>query len=546
MIRSLLFLLLPALAGAGLNAQAPERAPSIEEVLSLRSPGNVAISPDGRHVAYTVGTTDWENNRYDREIWLSKDGGQPFQLTRTADGSSGGPVWSPDGQWIAFTAKRGEHTQIHLIRVDGGEAFPVTSVERSIGDFGWAPDSRRIAFTMEEPKPATAEARKNRYGAYAVEDEEYRRQWLYLIEVDPARASSPELPCYDEKDAAAQAWPCPALSEAEVLIDSVNFTISDFFWSPDGRRIAVQHQPDPLINSWPGSDISLLDVATKTLTPFLNSDYPERLAGWSPDSRRILYQRSKDDTTAAYYLNPLYFAKPVDGGKAVPLATDFEEELYGWKWTGAGLFAMANVRTERHLYRIDPASGAVTRWPAPQSQVGSFSLTPDGDRIAYSAANGDDLSEVYLSPVSTTPQPERLTGFSTQIEGWRVAGSEVISWRSRDGVAIEGVLHKPWNYEAGRKYPLLVVIHGGPTGVDRPAPVLRYVYPVVQWLNKGALVLRVNYRGSAGYGEDFRSLNVRNLGVGDAWDVLSGVDHLDDLGLIDTSRMGCMGWSQGG
>lgn len=111
---------------------------------------------------------------------------------------------------------------------------------------------------------------------------------------------------------------------------------------------------------------------------------------------------------------------------------------------------------------------------------------------------------------------------------------------------IEGVLHKPADYDPNKKYPLLVVIHGGPTGVDTPSPIPGSVYPIVQWLDKGALVLRVNYRGSAGYGEKFRSLNVRNLGVGDAWDVLSGIDYLDSKKMIDRSKMGCMGWSQGG
>jgi dipeptidyl aminopeptidase/acylaminoacyl peptidase len=108
----------------------------------------------------------------------------------------------------------------------------------------------------------------------------------------------------------------------------------------------------------------------------------------------------------------------------------------------------------------------------------------------------------------------------------------MISWKSTDGTVIEGVLHKPADFQPGRKYPLLVIIHGGPTGISRPVRVqMGGVYPVEQWLAKGALVLEPNYRGSAGYGEKFRSLNVRNLGVGDAWDVLSGVDHLVAQGL---------------
>jgi dipeptidyl aminopeptidase/acylaminoacyl peptidase len=123
----------------------------------------------------------------------------------------------------------------------------------------------------------------------------------------------------------------------------------------------------------------------------------------------------------------------------------------------------------------------------------------------------------------------------------------VITWKSQDGAAIEGVLHKPAGFQPGKRYPLLVVIHGGPTGVSRPAPFSSTTtYPIDVWLGKGVLVLEPNYRGSAGYGEKFRSLNVRNLGVGDAWDVLSGIDSLIAQGLVDRDRVGCMGWSQGG
>ena len=124
----------------------------------------------------------------------------------------------------------------------------------------------------------------------------------------------------------------------------------------------------------------------------------------------------------------------------------------------------------------------------------------------------------------------------------------MISWKSQDGAVIEGVLIKPANFDPTKKYPLLCIIHGGPTGIDRPAlltPDARY-YPSDIWAARGALILKVNYRGSAGYGEKFRQLNVRNLGVGDAWDVLSGVEHLIAKGWVDPAKVGCMGWSQGG
>jgi dipeptidyl aminopeptidase/acylaminoacyl peptidase len=175
----------------------------------------------------------------------------------------------------------------------------------------------------------------------------------------------------------------------------------------------------------------------------------------------------------------------------------------------------------------------------------SASFSKDGSKVAFVAQTPTTLDEVYTSAVAAY-KPVALTEMNKQIAGWQVGTSEVIAWKSQDGAEIEGILHKPENYDPKKKYPLLVVIHGGPTGIDVPAPDAGYVYPITQWLAKGALVLRPNYRGSAGYGEKFRSLNVKNLGVGDAWDVLSGVSHLDRLGLIDTTRLASMGWSQGG
>jgi len=137
---------------------------------------------------------------------------------------------------------------------------------------------------------------------------------------------------------------------------------------------------------------------------------------------------------------------------------------------------------------------------------------------------------------------------SEQARAFTLGTREVISWKSQDGTTIEGVLIKPANFDATKKYPLVCIIHGGPTGVDRPlllTPDSRY-YPADIWAARGALILKVNYRGSAGYGEVFRKLNVRNLGVGDAWDVLSGIDYLISKGWVDQSKVGCMGWSQGG
>jgi dipeptidyl aminopeptidase/acylaminoacyl peptidase len=174
------------------------------------------------------------------------------------------------------------------------------------------------------------------------------------------------------------------------------------------------------------------------------------------------------------------------------------------------------------------------------------SFTKDFKAMAFSASGVDSLNEVYVSSVADFA-PRKLTDMTAQVKDWNLGRGELVSWKSKDGAEIEGTLYKPSDYNPSKKYPLLVVIHGGPTGVSQPTLVARsYAYPIPIFLAKGALVLEPNYRGSAGYGAAFRALNVRNLGVGDMWDVMSGVDSLIAKGMVDTSRMASMGWSEGG
>lgn len=226
------------------------------------------------------------------------------------------------------------------------------------------------------------------------------------------------------------------------------------------------------------------------------------------------------------------------------IATDIDENKFSDDWNKDGLFLTAFEKTRLKFYSVDVGSGKTKKIDVPLDMVGTVSFSKNSDNIVVSGRNFTDLNEIYLWHFG---QPlKKISNSTAQIVGWNVPVNEVIDWRSKDGATIEGVLLKPKNFDPHKKYPLLVVIHGGPTGIDLPDPTPTYVYPIMQWVEKGALVLRVNYRGSAGYGEKFRSLNVRNLGVGDMWDVLSGIDYLKSKGYVDTSRMGAMGWSQGG
>lgn len=196
--RFLLYFSLCWLGTTVVNAQDNTHNPSFEEVISLRRPGAPVISPDGKHVLFTMRSTDWQNNRYDTEIWLSKDGQTPFQLTNTPDGPSYSPQWSPDGQWITFLAKRGEKTQLHVIRLAGGEARAISDAKEGVNSYELSPDGRRVAFNMSQPDGKVDKSRKERYGAYEVDDEEVYRKTSPMTYIN--EASTPTLIQHGEFD----------------------------------------------------------------------------------------------------------------------------------------------------------------------------------------------------------------------------------------------------------------------------------------------------------------------------------------------------------
>jgi dipeptidyl aminopeptidase/acylaminoacyl peptidase len=528
---------------SSLFAQQEIPGPSFEETLSIRTIGSPAISPDGKCVAFTVRTTDWKNNRYDREIWLVRDGEDPFQLTRTPNGSSGSPDWSPNGKWIAFTADRGEKRQIYLIRPNGGEAQRITDVKEGVNGFEWVPNSKQIIFTKTD-KSEDQEKREKRYGKYAVEDNEYQFSHLWIVDVQTDLWPSPEeVPDYlnkSESDKNETTLPKPIQ-----LTEGKNFTVNSFSISPDGKRVAFSHQKNPLRNSYTTSDISILTIETKEINPLVKNPGFDSGPRWSPDSKWILYSTSGGDTISNYYLNGQIHKISADGGSSIRLAEDLDENAGVVDWLPSGIYLTARQKTKRHLYKLDPNSGKTQILTKEPYMIGSVDFAEDGKTMVFSGQNPTTLSEIYKTSLDSY-KPVALTNFTKQIKPWKPGTSEVISWKSKDGATIEGVLHKPEDFNPNKKYPLFVVIHGGPTGIDYPSVPTGYVYPILQWLEKGAVVLRPNYRGSAGYGEKFRSLNVRNLGVGDMWDVMSGVDYLIKQGFVDKDKMGSMGWSQGG
>jgi dipeptidyl aminopeptidase/acylaminoacyl peptidase len=503
------------------------RVPTVEDLLNIKSIGGAQISPDGARVVYTVTEPDLTQDAFVTHIWLADAStGRTLQLTR-GEKSATNPRWSPDGRWLAFSSPRiGDRNQLFAINPDGGEAVQLTKSETAVSAFTWAPDSRSLAFSAPEAHTPAQKDRKEQLGEYEVVRRDYQHVHLSTLVLEEAlRTPAAGRPRTKGKD----------------------FTVGGFSWSPDGRAIAFSANTNPDLVNLSTSDIYVLSLADDRVTKIVSQPGPDQGPHWSPDSRQIVFS-SAMGREPSFTINARLAIVPAEGGAPRALTGAFDESPSVVDWTPAGIYFSALQKTAGHLFRLDPASGAFARVSGGDDLMGGgFTVTRDGRRAAFTAGSPVSLPELFITDVQPFA-PRQLTDMTAQTAAFTLGTREVISWRSHDGALIEGVLIKPADFDPAKRYPLLCVIHGGPTGVDRPvllAPDTRY-YPSDIWVGRGALVLKVNYRGSAGYGEKFRQLNVRNLGVGDAWDVISGVDHLIAKGWVDPARVASMGWSQGG
>jgi dipeptidyl aminopeptidase/acylaminoacyl peptidase len=519
-----LVLALAIVLPTALNAQ--KRVPTIDDLLNLKSVAAVAISPTGAMVAYTVNETDWKGDQFISNLWIVRtDGSDARQLTR-GNKTIGQVRWAPDGKWISFTSTRqGDTNQVFAIRPDGGEAQQLTrSPSGGVNNYNWSPDGRTIAYTATDPASRMRE-RRSTLGDWEVVRRDYNHQHLFTIDVAAALRDS---------------------ATAAQLTRGTDYTVNGFNWSPDGKRIAFAAQLNPDLIQGVTSDVYVVDVDTKVTKKIVSQPGPDGSPVWSPDGKQIAVN-STMAREPYFIINSRIAIVSADGGTPRSVTDTFDEDIGPTAWTKDGIWFSSQQKTNRHIYRVDPATQKVTQLtPAGALQIGAVALTPDGTLLAVTISSEKALSEIAVSPTKSW-SPKRLTDMSAQVADWNLGVREVVSWRSTDGAMIEGVLVKPANFDSTKKYPLLVKIHGGPTGVDVPRLLAETrTYPVDLWVGRGAIVLLPNYRGSAGYGEKFRMLNMKNLGVGDAWDVLSGVDHLIRRGFVDSTRMGSMGWSQGG
>lgn len=504
------------------------KAPTIDQSLETITVSAPQISPDGKRVIYAQGRIDWDKNAWDTDLWIADTATGEHHLLTTMSGTSNSAAWSPDGRWIAFVSDRPGYLkdspagarQLWIMPADGGEAQQLTKMENGVDGFDWAPDSKQIAISAEGPDPKSMKDRKDYFGDYRVIHADYQMAHLWLVDLPQPDASG--------------RYPKPV--DPKQLTKGDTFSVDSFSFSPDGARIAFSATRDPDLISGYTSDIYTVSVPGGEVKKIVDTPFPDSNPKWSPDGKQIAYQTA-NGSQYFFYTDQRIAVIPADGGTPQVLTLAFDEDPNLLHWAPEGIYFSALQKTEAALFLLDPAARSIKPVTIPGTSIAdSFSFSKDFSHVAWRGSGPNRFAEIYASPL-VSPAPVCITHASDQLNGFTVAHREVVHWKSGDGTDIEGVLLKPADFDPHKKYPLLVIIHGGPTGIDMPSINPDRTYPIERFVARGALILRPNYRGSAGYGEAFRSLNVRNLGVGDYADVISGVDYLIGQGYVDKDRV---------
>jgi dipeptidyl aminopeptidase/acylaminoacyl peptidase len=495
--------------------------------LKFKAVGSPRVSPDGKRMVYTVNDAVMtaDKSEFVTQIWMANLASkQNVQLT-FGEKSSTNPKWSPDGNWIAFTSNRKDNrNNLYLLSLNGGEAEPLTDLKSSVANFEWAPDGRSIAYTMTDPK--TDEEEKNDKGKndWRWIDENVKLARLYVIPI--------------QKDANGKREPRK--------LTSGNFHVGQFDWSSDGSRVAFDHTKSPVANDWPSADVSIIDVASGNVTVLANTAAAETSPLYSPDGKSIAVIAS--DVPPRWAQSGTIQIYSATGGqpKSLVASYDAQPSVAGWSVDGKRIYFSEPKGTGTKIYALDVAANRIEEIKTTPAVITAINLNDSGTTFGLVRQTSDTPADVYVASV-TDFNPVQITRVNADLKTPPFGRTEVVTWKSKDGKEIEGLLTYPAGYQAGQRVPLILNIHGGPAGVFQQTFIGgRGVYPLATFSSRGYAILRPNPRGSSGYGSEFRRANIRDWGFGDYQDLMAGVDRVIEMGVADPQRLGVMGWSYGG
>jgi dipeptidyl aminopeptidase/acylaminoacyl peptidase len=528
------FLLL-SIASSGSRAQQTKRGVTPEDYLSFQFVADPHLSPDGKTVAFVFTTIDQKKNRRESAVWLVPADGSAEPHRITAEGfSSNTPRRSPDGKTLAILSARaieppaaGESAkpQIYLLSMAGGEAVALTKLANAVETYQWSPDGSRIVLVSSSgpsdkiaPADRKSDVRHYTHIRYKFNDTGWfddRRRHLWVV-----NASSGEI---------------------KQLTEGQDWNDTDPQWSPDGTRIAfVSDRSGKAYDDSDNTDVWVIPATGGSLTKISDHAFEDENPRWSPDGKEILFTGK----TARHQFPKLYVADS-SGGAPSQLAVKGLDEIPGelaWPASGSIFFA-AGAKGEGQFFHADPVAHTFSAILSGPRGVHAFDINSAAGKLVYLANNFQHLDDLYVASLDGSGE-RQMTHFNAAL--WAqldLQPVERLPYKSTDGWPVEGFFVKPIGWKPGVKYPMVLVIHGGPEGMFG----VDWYHEFQVYAAKGWAVFFCNPRGSTGYGEKFELGEINNWGKMDYQDIMAGVDAaLQKYPWIDKERLGVTGGSYGG
>jgi dipeptidyl aminopeptidase/acylaminoacyl peptidase len=521
-----LFLSATALANRGVTP---------EDYFAFHFVSDAHISPDGKEAAFVVTVIDKEHNRRNSSIWLVPVDGHAAPRRLSAENvNSTSPRWSPDGTRLAFLSPRSTdagtsaeppHAQICILPMQGGEAQVVTHLKNGVNSFQWSPDGQRFVAVSRtgpndavDPKTRKSDVRHYKHISYKFNDTGWfddKRSHLWVVDADTGA---------DRQITSGEDW-----------------NDTDPQWSPDGAQIAfvsdrTGHEYDNSYNK----DVWVIAAAGGPLTKISDHAFDDDMPRWSPDGKQILFAGQ----TARRQFPKLYVASSTGGVPSHLVTEDLDLIPTDLRWTGANEVRFeTGYKGTNHVFRAGLDTRKVAQVTTGERSVHGFDVNPKAGVMTYLANDFEHPDDLYAAALDASGE-RRLTNVNGALwSGLDLARVERLPYKSSDGWAIDGFIVKPVGWQPGKKYPLILSVHGGPAGqygVD-------WYHEFQVYAAKGWAVFFANPRGSTGYGEKFERGIVNNWGGMDYRDVMAGLDEaLKRNPWIDRDRLGVTGGSYGG
>jgi len=521
-----------ALFAAPLAAQ--QQKFTLEHFRRIVGVGGTELSPDGRTVVITVSRPNYETDRTDSELYaVDIATGAARQLTferRVVAGAR----FSPDGNTLAFLAPdTASRMQIWLMPMRGGETRRLTSHPTGVEHFAWRPDGGAIAYAASDEAPKRDGEAKH-LTTFKVGDQDLflhqalQPQHIWLVETTSGAG----------RRLTSGTWTLEFVLPPSSAPSGLN-------WSPDGKTLAFAAVPAPESGKLDSVHVQLLDVATGAIRPLTSAQRFENNPVFSPDGRSVAYWYPREGRGDLTWENEVWVA-PLAGGAPRSLTQALDHNLFGAQWLpdGTSLLVVGNDRTSVGAW-IQPLDGPARRLDTGDLVInGAFgydiAVATHGTTIAFTATTPTRPSELYVMD-SPDAKPRRLTDFNAWAGDVAWGKLERITWKT-DAFEADGVLGLPPGFSADQRYPLVLLIHGGPQASSK----LSFSSLAQLMAAEGWIVFQPNYRGSDNLGNAYQVAIRNDAGAGPGRDVMAGVSMLRARPYVDKTRTAVTGWSYGG